>query len=85
MQVCKEKLSTLKSLIDQIVEPQVVEKPICDNLEKLENDLQLLNTKVEVNINMKEADKLIKEWSKEAKRQPGIMRQSDWRRPIKRR
>tara|TARA_R100001082_G_scaffold62613_2_gene35093 strand:+ start:12971 stop:20563 length:7593 start_codon:yes stop_codon:yes gene_type:complete len=30
-------------------------------------------------------NKIIKEWVKEAKRQPGIMRQSDWRRPIKRR
>ena len=40
---------------------------------------------VELKTDEASIDKIIKEWSKEAQRQPGIMRQSDWRRPIKRR
>jgi hypothetical protein len=40
---------------------------------------------VELTTDEAAVDKIIKQWSKEAQRQPGIMRQSDWRRPIKRR
>ena len=56
-----EKIKTLKSLLDQIIEPDEVEKPEHTNLEKLEHTLQLLKSKVEVSVNLEEANKLIKE------------------------
>ena len=57
----EEKLKTLKSLIDQIKKPDDVEKPEITNLDKLEHTLQLLNSKVEVNVNLEQVNVLIKE------------------------
>ena len=61
LETSEEKLKTLKSLLDQVIEPEIIEKPEFTNLEKLENTLQLLNSKVEVNISLEEANKLIRE------------------------
>jgi DNA repair exonuclease SbcCD ATPase subunit len=61
IQICEEKLDTLKSLLNQIVEPEKVEKPENTNLENLENLLQLLKSKAEVNVTLEEANILIKE------------------------
>lgn len=59
--ICGEKIKTLKSLLDQIIEPDEVEKPKHTDLEKLEHTLQLLKSKVEVSVGLEEANKLIKE------------------------